>query len=81
MRPVGRPLDHVVRTYASFSYQAGSWDKKRRVVAKVEWRPGELYPRVGLIVTNLSRPPQNIVAFYNQRGTCEQYTKEPTSTG
>ena len=71
----------MVRIYSSFSYQAGSWDKKRRVVAKVEWRPGELYPRVGFIVTNQSRPPQNIVAFYNQRGTCEQYTKEPTSTG
>ena len=28
------------------------------------------------IVTNLSRPPENIVAFYNQRGTCEQWIKE-----
>jgi hypothetical protein len=27
--------------------------KPRRVVAKVEWHPGELYPRVGFIVTNL----------------------------
>ena len=54
-RPVGRPPNHVRRFYASFSYQAGSWDKKRRVVAKVEWHPGELYPRVGFIVTNLSR--------------------------
>ena len=38
-RPVGRPPNHVRRCYASFSYQAGSWDRKRRVVAKVEWRP------------------------------------------
>ena len=29
-----------------FTYQAGSWTKPRRVVAKVEWHPGELYPRV-----------------------------------
>ncbi|CAH2404627.1 hypothetical protein MES5069_440005 [Mesorhizobium escarrei] len=36
-RPVGRPPNHVVRTYANFSYRAGSWDRKRRVVAKVEW--------------------------------------------
>jgi Transposase DDE domain group 1 len=35
-RPVGRPPNHVVRSYASFSYQAGLWDRKRRVVAKVE---------------------------------------------
>jgi hypothetical protein len=34
-----------------FTYQAGSWSKPRRVVAKVEWHLGELYPRVGFIVT------------------------------
>ena len=75
-RPVGRPPHHVVRTYASFSYQAGSWDRKRRVVAKVDWHPGELYPRVGFIVTNLSRQAVKVVAFYNMRGTCEQWIKE-----
>jgi hypothetical protein len=46
------------------------------VVAKVEWNLDELYPRVGFIVTNLSRPAERIVAFYNQRGTCEQWIKE-----
>jgi hypothetical protein len=46
------------------------------VVAKVEWHPGELYPRVGFIVTNLSRPAERVVAFYNKRGTCEQWIKE-----
>jgi Transposase DDE domain group 1 len=46
------------------------------VVAKVEWHPGELYPRVGFIVTNLARPAERIVAFYNQRGTAEQWIKE-----
>ena len=48
----------------------------RRVVAKVEWHPGELYPRVGFIVTNMSRPAERVVAFYNKRGTCEQWIKE-----
>jgi len=38
-------------------------------VAKVEWHPGELYPRLGFIVTNLARPAERVVAFYNQRGT------------
>ena len=46
------------------------------MVAKVEWHPGELYPRVGFIVTNLSRPAERVVAFYNKRGTCEQWIKE-----
>jgi hypothetical protein len=75
-RPVGRPPHEVRRYYASFSYQAQSWKKPRRVVAKVEWHPGELYPRVGFIVTNLARPAERVVAFYNQRGTCEQWIKE-----
>ena len=75
-RPIGRPPNHVRRYYASFSYQAGSWNKKRRVVAKVEWYPGELVPRVGFIVTNLSRTAERVVAFYNHRGTAEQHIKE-----
>ena len=45
-------------------------------MAKVEWHPGELFPRVGFIVTNLSRPTERVAAFYNQRGKAEQYTKE-----
>lgn len=75
-RPVGRPPMYIQRFYASFSYRAGSWSRKRRVVAKVEWHPGELYPRVGFIVTNLTRPANRVVVFYNQRGTAEQYIKE-----
>jgi hypothetical protein len=71
-----RPPHEVGRYYASFSYQAQSWKKPRRVVAKVEWHPGELYPRVGFIVTNLARPAERVVAFYNQRGTAEQWIKE-----
>src|SRR5918911_412386 len=72
-RPVGRPPHEVRRYHASFRYQAGSWTKPRRVVAKVEWHPGELYPRVGFIVTNMARPAERVVAFYNRRGTAEQH--------
>jgi hypothetical protein len=75
-RPVGRPPHEVRGYYASFRYQAQSWSKLRHVVAKVEWYPGELHPRVGFIVTNLARSAEGIVASYNQRGTCEQYIKE-----
>src|SRR5215210_5369309 len=75
-RPVGRPPHEVRRFYASFRYQAQSWTCSRRVVAKVEWHPGELYPRVGFLVTNLGRPPERVVAFYNQRGTAEQWIRE-----
>ena len=37
---------------------------------------GELYPRVGFIVTNLGRPAERVVAFYSQRGTAEQWIEE-----
>ena len=56
-RPVDRSPNQVRRFHASFSYRAGSWDRKRRVVAKVEWHPGGLYPRVGFIVTQWKRAP------------------------
>ena len=46
------------------------------MVAKVGWHPGKLYPRVSFIVTNLSRPAERMMAFYNQRGEAEQYIKE-----
>lgn len=75
-RPVGRPPNHVRRFYGDFEYQAASWDKPRRVVAKVEWHPGELFPRVGFVVTNLPMDPDWIIHFYNQRGTAEQHIKE-----
>ena len=60
-RPVGRPPKEVRRYHASFSYKAQSWSKSRRVVAKVEWHPGERFPRVGFIVTNLSRPAERVI--------------------
>ena len=75
-RPVGRPSSVPVVWYAGFLYQAKSWNQARRVVAKVEWHSGELFPRVGFIVTNLTRPAKQVVRFYNQRGTAEQWIKE-----
>jgi hypothetical protein len=75
-RPVGRPSNAPVVWYADFLYQAQSWNRARRVLAKVEWPKGELFPRVGFIVTNLGRPAKRVVRFYNQRGTAEQWIKE-----
>jgi hypothetical protein len=76
IRPVGRPSNVPVVRYADFQYQAKSWDRARRVIAKVEWHRGELFPRIGFIVTNLSRRAKAVVRFYNQRGTAEQWIKE-----
>ena len=75
-RPVGRPSRKPKVFFHSFQYQAGSWESARRVVAKVEWHAGELFPRVGFIVTNLKWRSKKVVRFYNRRGTAEQWIKE-----
>jgi hypothetical protein len=72
-RPVGRPSQKPLIEYKGFLYQAASWKTARRVVAKVEHHAGELFPRVGSIVTNLTLPSRGVVRFYNKRGTSEQW--------
>jgi hypothetical protein len=75
-RPIGRPSHKPMVRYKSFLYQAASWKMARRVVAKVEFHFGELFPRVGFIVTNLGTDSRAVVRFYNKRGTAEQWIKE-----
>ena len=75
-RPVGRPGQKPVVWYKGFLYQAASWKTARRVVAKVEHHAGELFPRVGFLVTNFALPSRAVVRFYNKRGTAEQWIKE-----
>jgi hypothetical protein len=70
-RPVGRPSHKPVVWNKSFLYQAASWKTVRRVVAKVEFYFGELFPRVGFIVTNLETDSRAVV-----RGTAAQWIKE-----
>ena len=75
-RPVGRPSHKPKVFYESFSYRAQSWDRPRRVVAKMEWHWDQLFPRVGFIVTNMTGWSSTVVHFYNQRGTAEQWIRE-----
>jgi len=75
-RPRGRPSHAPLVRYRSFEYQAASWDRPRRVIAKIEHHLGELFPRVGFIVTTLTGTNRAVVRFYNQRGTAEQWIKE-----
>jgi len=74
-RPVGRPGHKPMVWYKGFLYQAASWKRARRVVAKVEFHAGELFPRVGFIVTNLETPSRAVVRFYNKRGTANPNTR------
>ena len=56
-RPKGEEssLEEVKRIYKEFQYKAESREKERRVVAKIEWPPGELLPNFGFIVTNMKK--------------------------
>ena len=42
----------------------------------ISYLQGELYPRVGFIVTNMSAQAPGVVHFYNGRGMAEQWIKE-----
>ncbi len=75
-RSAERPSHNPVFWYKSFLHQAASWKTARRVVAKVEFHFGELFPRVGLVVTNLETDSRAVLRFYNKRGTAEQWIKE-----
>ena len=56
-------------------YQGGTWMQPRRIVAKVEHHAGELFPRVGFIVTDLRVSSRAVLRFYNNRDTAEQWMK------
>jgi len=62
IRPVGKPSQTKVKRFCEdFHYRAAPWSKERRVIAKIEWHPGELFPRVGFIVINLPMEPDWVV--------------------
>jgi hypothetical protein len=58
------------------SYKSGLATCSSALSAGRPMMSDELYPRVGFIVTNMARSPENVVTFYNKRGTCEQWIKE-----
>ena len=80
-RPVGRPPRSGVQVkYVDMTYQAKSWDSPRRVIAKIEWHMGELFPRSYFIVTNSKLPAFSVVKVYNGRGDVENRIKEGKNT-
>ncbi len=80
-RPVGRPPRSGVQVKViDFHYQAKGWSKPRRVVCKIEWHQGELFPRVGFIVTNSRLYMTKVVKVYNGRGDVENRIKEGKNT-
>ena len=84
-RPPGRPSCKPLVRYKSFRYQAKSWTTPRRIVAKVEHHRGELFPRVGFIVTNMTLPSRSVVRFYTSAARrsngSRKASRRPTGRG
>ncbi len=80
-RPVGRPPASGIQVrVVEFDYQAEKWNKPRRVVCKIEWHVGELFPRVGFIVTNSHLEAERVITIYNGRAEIENRIKEGKNT-
>lgn len=66
--------DHSL--YGEFMYQAKSWNIERRVVCKVQRNAGELLPRHTFVVTTMEVSAKEVINFYCNRGTMENFIKE-----
>jgi len=62
------------RLFTETSYQAGSWNKSRRVIIKAEHNEQGSNRR--FVVTSMEGSTQELYAFYALRGDCENRIKE-----
>ena len=68
------PIIHRYReTKKKLYFRADAAFASPDVYEYLEDNRGELFPRVGFIVTNMSAKAKNVVRFYNRRGLCEQW--------
>ncbi len=65
----------TIRTFTDFQYAAGSWDRERRIIAKIEVTALGRNPRY--VVTNLNGKPKKLYdRIYCARGDMENRIKE-----
>jgi hypothetical protein len=80
-RPVGRPPQSGIQVkIVDLHYQAKSYSRPRRVVAKIEWHRYELFPRIGFVGTSSRLPASKVTKVYNGRGDVENRIKEGKNT-
>ena len=73
--------DEIIRNresvWSSFSYQAKSWKHPRRVLGRIQWNEGQLFPVCSAIVTNDEAcTPEDGFQFYNGRAGIEGLIEE-----
>lgn len=63
-----------IRLFYSFRHRARSWNKRRRIVVKIE--VGPLGTNIRFVITNRPGRAEPIYNGYNDRGECENRIKE-----
>jgi hypothetical protein len=63
-----------IRLFYSFRHRARSWNKRRRIVVKIE--VGPLGSNVRFVITNRPGRAEEIYNGYDERGECENRIKE-----
>ena len=74
-RPAQSPREWVVEE----TYQAASWDRRRRVVMVIQEHPAELFRQCFFLVTNLPADRfsgEQVLALYRRRGKAEGHMGE-----
>ena len=66
----GEPCQHI----GGFRYQAGAWDRARRILYKA--KADAEGARCRFVVTNEAGLPVHLYPLYSDRGTCETYIGE-----
>ena len=78
-RPPGRPPQTPREWCYEESYQAGTWEKPRRVVLVVVERPGDLFLDHFWLITSLDEkryPADKLLTLYRKRGKAEAHMGE-----
>ena len=70
----------IQEKFIDLSYQAGSWEKPRRVVSRIAWHESELFPQIGFVVTNSRISVEKVIKLYHHRAEIENRIKEGKNT-
>ena len=80
-KPTGNLLKSGIQEkFIDLSYQAGSWEKPRRVVCRIAWHESELFPQIGFVVTNSRISVEKVIKLYHHRAEIENRIKEGKNT-
>lgn len=76
--PIEKKYGHTDKIrYSSFSYQAETWSRERKVYVKQIYRADQLFPEYYFVLTNTdSNTSEEVFEFYEQRGEVENFIKE-----